>query len=198
MSPIVGKFETKHRMYMRVKKSLVLLLTFSIMVAVFTGCSKSDSPLTGEWAYLHDKETAAFTVTSKGKAVLDGTEYDCKYDDSFITLSASDSNTKKLRYILTDEGLILYKSTDYTYSGDGTPADVVGHWEDTKDSWSYDFTSDGAFVEDGFFSGKYTVNTSEGTIVLDYNEDFDDTTIYYTLSGNTITIEYPWKMVKLH
>ena len=183
---------------MRVKKSLVLLLTFSIAAAIFTGCSDKNNPLTGEWAYLHDKEKAAFTVTSNGKATLDGVTYDCKYDDSFITLSASDSNTKKLRYVLTDEGLVLYKSTDYTYSGDGIPTDIIGSWEDTKDSWSYDFSTEGDFVEDGFFSGTYKVNTSDNTIVLDYNEDFQDTTIYYSLSGNTLTIEYPWKMVKIH
>ena len=151
------------------KKSLVLLLTLSIIAAVFTGCSGDKNPLVGEWAYLHDKETTAFTVTSKGKANLDGVEYDCTYDDSFITLSASDSKTQKLRYILTDEGLVLYKSTDYTYSGDGTPTDVVGRWDCTPNSWSYDFTANGEFVEDGFFSGTYKVNTSDGTIVLDYN-----------------------------
>ena len=182
---------------MRVRKSLVLLLTFSIMIAIFTGCSDSKGPLDGKWAYIHDKETPAFVVLSNGRASLDGVEYECKYDDSFVTLTRSGSDVKKLRYLFAEDYLVLYKSTDYTYSGEGTPTDIVGLWEDETDSWSYEFTAEGAFVEDGFFSGTYVADLTEGTITLDYNEDFQNTKIYYTLSGNTLTIEYPWKMVKV-
>ena len=181
---------------MRVKKSLVLLLTFSIMIAIFTGCSDKKGSLDGKWAYIHDKEAAALTIDN-GKAVLDGTGYKCSYDDSFITLTNSDTETRKLRYLIAEDYLVLYKQTDYTYTGEGAPTGIVGLWEDTADNWSYEFTEEGNFVEDGFFSGTYKENPSEQTITLDYNEDFQDTVIYYSISGDQITIEYPWKMVKI-
>ena len=109
---------------MRVRKSFFLLLTFVIVIATFAGCSGQKGVLDGKWAYIHDKETAALTIESGGKAVLDGVKYDCSYDDSFIALTDSASKTKKLRYFYSDETLVLYKQTDYTYSGEGTPANI--------------------------------------------------------------------------
>ena len=52
-------------------------------------------------------------------------------------------------------------------------------------------------MEDGFFSGTYEVNETEGTVTLTYNDDIDETVIYYSVSGDTLTIEYPWPMVKI-
>ena len=183
---------------MKINKSVFLVLMICMLVSLMAGCSGSKGPLDGEWAYIHDTDKAALILESGGKASLDGVKYsDCTYDDAVITLTDSQSNVKKLRYVVTEKGILLYKATDYVRSDADSSSDIVGEWKDTPDNWSYEFTAEGTFVEDGFFSGTYKVNEAEGTITLTYNEDTDETVIYYSVSGDTLTIEYPWPMVKI-
>lgn len=186
----------EYRVVMKINKSVFLFLAVVMLISLMAGCSGSKGPLDGEWAYIHDTDKAALVIES-GKATLDGVKYGCTYDDAFITLTDSQSNVKKLRYVVTEKGILLYKSTDYVRSGEGSSSDVVGEWKDTPDNWSYEFTAEGTFVEDGFFSGTYEVNEADGTVTLTYGGDMDETVIYYSVSGDTLTIEYPWPMVKI-
>ena len=182
---------------MKINKSVFLVLMICMLISGACSCGGSKGPLDGQWAYIHDTDKAALIIQSDGKAVLDNVKYSCTYDGSYITLTDSDSNVKKLRYVVTEKGILLYKATDYVRSDADSSSDIVGEWKDTPDNWSYEFTAEGTFVEDGFFSGTYKVNEAEGTITLTYNEDTDETVIYFSVSGDTLTIEYPWPMVKI-
>lgn len=184
---------------MKVKKSIFLLLTLLIVTATIAGCgSGKKGPLDGKWAYNHDLKTAALTIDSNGKAVLDDVKYDCVYDDSYITLTNQKSGTQKLRYKFAGDNILLYKTAEYVYSGEGTPADIIGVWDDTPNNWSYEFTEEGKFLEDGFFPGTYERDDKAGTVTLTYDDGFKNTVIYYSISGNVLTIEYPWEMVRIN
>jgi hypothetical protein len=73
---------------------------------------------------------------------------------------------------------------------------IAGVWTDVNNSdYFYEFTEDGAFNEDGYFAGKYTVNEAEGTIRFVYDGDFPEALLYYTMEGDSLFVEYPWPMV---
>ena len=59
----------------------------------------------------------------------------------------------------------------------------------------YEFTEEGAFNEDGYFTGKYTVDEKEGRIDFTYDGDSSKAVLYYTVSDDSLIVEYPWPMV---
>ena len=63
------------------------------------------------------------------------------------------------------------------------------------EKYSYEFTEKGTFYEDQNFPGHYQVDESDHSIKLMYNDQFEDTYLYYSLDGDVLTIEYPWSMV---
>lgn len=173
-----------------------LLLSVLLIVFVLCGCGKNANvgPIAGEWAYIHDTQTAAFVVKNDGKAILDKVSYTAAADDTYITLKDSDGNEEKLKYVLDKDGMLLYKNTTYTFSGD-TPSGIIGTW--THDKWSFEFTEEGTFIEDGYFPGYYVVDEADKSIKLIYNDHFEDTTVYYEMNGNELLLQYPWRMVKM-
>lgn len=179
------------------KKCTALLLTAILLSSIFllAGCGKNvDSPLIGDWAYIHDTQTTVISLKSDGNAIYNGDKYTYTTDDNFINLSSKDK-TLKLRYEKTKDGFLMYQTTEYTYVSGGAPSSIVGLWSNASTKWSYEFTEDGTFNEDGYFPGHYSVDENEGTVKLMYNDHFEDTTIYYKISGTTLTIDYPWAMV---
>ena len=176
-------------------KALFLSLFMSAALLSFTGCSEEvESPLIGKWAYIHDAETTIINLKSNGKVVYNGNTYDYALDDEYIHLTGK-NGTLDLRYRYDGSEFLLYQTTEYLYVGEGTPDSILGTWQNTENRWSYEFTEDGTFNEDGYFPGYYTVDESARTVKLVYNDHFEDTVIYYTLSGNRLTIDYPWSMV---
>lgn len=175
----------------------VFLIALLVLLA---GCGSVElSPeaeeLQGEWAYVHTKDFASLVLKPNGKAVFENDDYtyDCK--DGRLILTDSHGDQLSMRYALEDGGLVIYKQSTYTYSSLTEPDGVVGLWGDEDDNWSFEFTEDGTFREDGYFPGYYTVNEDEGTIKLVYNDQFEDTVIYYSIDGYEMTVEYPWPMV---
>ena len=181
------------------KRFAVLFLT---IVLIFLCACGTDAELTdeakaicGSWAYIHDDATSVLQLKANGKAVFHDKNYTYNCDGGYIELLSSDGTQLRLRYVLDGEKLYLYEQTTYTYSGSGSPTGVVGMWEDKPDNWSFEFTQDGTFREDGYFPGRYSVNEADGTIKLMYNDHFEDTTVYYHVNGSELMIEYPWPMV---
>ena len=169
----------------------VLLIAAAMLLS---GCGEND-PLCGEWAYIHDPETPVLTLEANGKAKFNGADYTFKSDDTYIKL-ASGGETLDMRYVLEDDGMYLYETTVYTYASEGTPNGLTGRWECKAQNWTFEFTENGTFMEDAIFPGYYFADEAAGTIKLVYNDQFVDTVCYYTLSGNELRIEYPWRMVK--
>lgn len=180
------------------KKCTSLLLTSIMFLSlfIFGGCGeKSDSPLVGNWAYIHDTETTIISLKSDGKAEYEGEKYSYTTDDTYINLT-KDGESLKLRYELTKDGFLMYQTTEYEYQGDGTPESIIGNWYNPTTKWSYEFTEEGTFKEDGYFPGYFTVDENNSSIKLMYNDHFEDTIIYYGIEGTKLTIDYPWAMVK--
>lgn len=183
-----GRCEMKKAVYKYISLALLICAT----VVLTTGCSKS--AYDGEWAYIHDDKTVALTINGKN-AELDGAK--CKVTEEGDTLKLTSQNGAQYEIKASDtEGqIILYKSTTYTYEGDGEPNGLVGIWT-SSENWSFEFTEDGTFKEDGYFPGYYIDDTENHTFSLIYNDHFVDTVCNYSIDGNELTVQYPWPMVK--
>ncbi len=181
---------------MKLKKIVTLLCAVSIIAVIFVGCGDNSSKghLDGKWAYNHEPKKTALKIDGD-TAVLDGEKYSCSYDDEYVILTDKSGNTVKHRYYMDGEDLLFYKMTSYRYALEGEPDDFIGYWENDS-NWSFEFTEDGYFREDGYFPGMYVADNEKHSIMLMYNDSFQNTYIYYSLEGNVLTVEYPWKMVK--
>ena len=177
------------------------LLCVLLVLLLLAGCAKpaalspAEQALVGEWAYDHDSKTAVLVLKQDGSAKYDGAKYDrFAYDGERLTLTASDGTAQTIRCTHDGEGLLFYRSTVYERESgsDGLP----GVWHDSADNWTFEFTNTGGFMEDGYFPGTYTVDEDAGSFRLHYaGGQLDDTVCYYTLDGDTLTVEYPWRMV---
>ncbi len=185
------------------KKHLCAVLSLLLAAVLLTGCGKSAdlSPqaqqLVGKWSYLYEPESAALVLKADGTAQYDGKSYDLfTYDGMILELSCTDGPTAQIRCISDDEGLLVYRRTDYHCEAvhDG----LAGEWHSDEGGWSYAFNADGAFLEDGMFSGDYTIDEAAGTFCLRYADgQFADTLCFYSVSGDKLRVEYPWRMVKM-
>ncbi len=171
------------------------IILFAMLLLAAAGC-KPKSAINGSWAYNHDPKTPVLILKSNGRAELDGIAYSYTNDGNYLFLKGPDGSDLKLRYILEDGGMILYRPTDYQYAGAGTPRNLTGLWNCPEKKWSFEFTEKGTFLEDGYFPGYYSVDEKNSSITLDYMDEFRDTVCYYTLNGSVLTVEYPWKMVR--
>ena len=117
----------------------------------------------------------------------------CK-DEEYITLKDKRGTELKLKYVPDGEGILLYEKSTYEYKGEGKPEGLLGLW--TQDNgWSFEFTEDGKFGEEGIFFGHYRVDESDSSIKLMYDDPIPDAILYYSLDGDKLTIDYPWPMV---
>lgn len=180
---------------MRTKKIVSALSLVLLTAMMFTGCgSKVEGPFIGDWAYVHDSTETVLSLQSNGKAKYQGNDYKYTTDNDYIYLKSS-KGEEKIRYKMDGEKLYIYLTTEYTYDGEGTPDGIVGNWVCTPKKWSFEFTDQGTFKEDGYFPGYYSVDTEAKTVKLVYNDHFEDTVFYFEQEGNTLTVEYPWETV---
>lgn len=183
---------------MKRRKYSLIFFAILLMLMSMTACKskKEAQGICGSWAYSHDEKKEIVVFREDGTAKYEDKDYTFEYDSQFIKLKDADGQTLQLRYELNDRGIVLYMSTTYTYSGEGEPDGLVGEWSAKDGKWSYIFTEEGAFVEDTFFPGYYTVNEENSTVVLNYLEQYDEIVCYYQLEGNELRFDYPWQMVK--
>lgn len=170
----------------------ILTMCFICMIFVcLTGCSKT--AYDGKWAYIHDSKTVALTI-SGNKAEVDGQKCSVTAEGDILKLTAKDGTNYEIGPSDTKGQIILYKFTTYEYSGEGTPDGLVGIWK-SKEDWSFEFTDQGTFKEDGYFPGYYSEDKENKTFSLVYNDHFVDTVCGYSIEGNNLTVKYPWPMV---
>lgn len=187
---------------MNITKVLPAIFAVVFMLLLMTACgndttkSNEAQGILGSWAYTHDKETAVAIFRKDGTAQYEGKNYSFKCDSQFIKLKDKDGETIQLRYSLDDKGMYLYSNNTYTFSGEGEPNGLVGEWSCAEKNWSYSFTENGTFEEDGYFPGSYTVDNENSTFKLVYDDKFEDTVCYFQLEDNKLHIEYPWRMVR--
>ena len=184
-----------------------MLLLLTVMTLALTGCGHKDVSnlsdeakfLCGSWAYIHEPDKTALKLNDDLTAKLDGEKYTYEVKDSHIELTDKSGNTVSYRYLWDEHEnqLFFFKQNVYTYKGTGTPDGIVGLWECPEQNYKFEFTSEGTFQEDGYFPGYYVVDEEAGSFKLIYNDQFYDTTCYFTLNGNELLIEYPWPMVRV-
>ncbi|RKM56073.1 hypothetical protein D6856_14830 [Butyrivibrio sp. XB500-5] len=186
------------------KKSLIVgILIFATLT--LNGCGKKVE----SWAYNHEPDKEILALYDNGNAVFKNEKYKYIKDDKFITLTAKDGNEFKMHYDTDNEGIVLYEIEKYT-ACEGTDANgnsidfseedkqgIVGYWLHENGNSSFVFSNDGRFMEDNSFGGQYAVDEASGQIKLMYDADFrfQDAFLYYSVNGDTLTIEYPWPMV---
>lgn len=177
----------------RFLKNALSVLLFVMITVCFCACGKeaADPFLSGEWGYIHEPETTVLSFKGD-KVTFDGPKYSFTADGTYLHLTSGDTSVE-LRYMISGKHFYVYRTTEYTYTGEGTPEGLAGKWENPN-KWSFEFSDDGQFVEDGYFPGSYT---SDGkAFKLMYTDHFEDTVCFYTIDGNTLTVEYPWEMAQ--
>ena len=180
---------------MRIRKITACILLAVMTMVMMCGCGdKIDGPFIGNWAYVHDTTVTVLSLEKNGKAVYQGNQYTYTADDTYLYLKSSKENID-LRYKMDGEKLYIYQTTEYTFAGEGSPDGIIGYWVCNPNKWSFEFTDQGTFKEDSYFPGYYTVDENEQTVKLVYNDHFEDTVFYYSIDGDTLTIEYPWETV---
>ncbi|MBR4343764.1 MAG: hypothetical protein IKP88_13895 [Lachnospiraceae bacterium] len=190
----------------KIKRIVLTLLLITVFTLLY-GCSKD---IEGEsWAYNFEKTkeilrlnsdgTASYVIKvyENGEQVKKTKEYKSyKKDDSYITLTDKNGSELRLRYFKDDSGITVYETTEYEPILRKDENGIAGVWADKNNhDYFYDFTVDGSFYEDGYFTGKYTVDAEKGTINFVYDGDSSKAVLYYKLEGDSLTIEYPWPMV---
>ncbi len=187
---------------MRKRKNMLIPLICTVLLLV-TGCgstgknaiSEEAKAVCGSWAYIHDRETEVVRFQENGSAKYEDEKYTFNSDGTYITLTDKQQGTQKLRYLVDDEGMYLFKNTIYKFTGEGEPENLIGVWQDETTGWSFQFTEEGTFLEDGYFPGTFTADEKAGIVKLMYSDQFEDTVCYYHVEGNTLYMEYPWRMV---
>lgn len=181
---------------MRVKKYVTLFVAMALTAVSLIGCAEKNSgPYIGEWAYIHDDKTVALDIKDNGEAVFDGENYTYTVNDPYLIFKASDGTEKNMRYEMDGDNMLFYVPNTYIYEGEGSPEGLAGLWKDSTKKWSFEFTEDGTFKEDGYFPGYYQ-DMGDGSVKMVYNDHFPDTVMYYTIEGDELRVEYPWTMVK--
>ncbi len=176
---------------MKTNRQFALIILSALMITVLAGCGK----VTESWAYSHEPETEIISLWDNGKAVYNGDKYSYTKDDEYITLKDKSGTEQKLKYVPDGEGILLYEKSTYEYQGEGAPDGIIGLW--TQDNgWSFEFTEDGKFGEESIFFGHYSVDESNSSIKLMYDDPIPDAILYYSVDGDKLTIDYPWPMVK--
>lgn len=191
--------EIRHIMK-KIRFAAAFLLTMAL--TLLAGCGKKDTisgSFVGEWGYIHEPEVSALVLEADGDAVLDNVKYTYRSEDGKLVLTAKDGGAvTNMKYVADgDDGMYIYKTARYNYSGDGNAEGIIGVWNNDSSSMSFEFTGEGTFKEDGYFPGYYFEDTANHTIKLVYNDHFEDTVIYYSVDNNVLTVEYPWKMVRI-
>ncbi|MCR5399955.1 MAG: hypothetical protein K6E68_10550 [Lachnospiraceae bacterium] len=154
------------------------------------GCTAN----TDRWAYIHEPDKEVLALSDNGKAVFKGDKYTYTKDDTFIVLKDSSGASFDHRYVMDGEKMIFYERSTYTRDGGSASDGIAGMWRQDN-GWSFEFTSEGTFSEEGFFVGRYAVDEAAGTIKLMYADPIEDSLLYYSLDGDELTIDYPWPMV---
>lgn len=171
--------------------TVVLLLA---CLSGLTACRKADpTPLEGKWGYIYDPSAVILEV-SGDRLTYEGKKYSFSMDQEFLYLKRG-KEERKLRYLISGAHTYLYQTTDYQRTTDPQAVPLAGKWENRENSWSFEFTEKGEFLEDGYFPGTYSVS-DHGTFKLMYTDHFEDTECYYSINGQVLTVEYPWEIVK--
>lgn len=202
------------------RKAAILCLLFALILCLAAGCEdknkddgktdeKIDENIAERWAVAGENDTAVMTFYKDGTAVFYGTKYKSyAVEGSFLRFTSEDGTVTSVRYYDEQDeqgksSRFVYRSSEYkravetlsTLVSDDDP--LVGVWK--NGGLSFQFSNKGTFMEDGVLPGHYKVVQvgDENNIVLSYDGHLPDTVLFYKLDGDTLTVDYPWALVKM-
>ena len=178
---------------MKIIKKIVLAVLMVSAMQLLAGCGATSE----QWAYNHEPEDKILELFSNGKAEYKGQSYTYNKDASYIHLKDKSGNTTDIRYETDGEEMLLYEPSTYHREGGSTEDGIHGLWKQDEGKEFFQFNKDGKFSEDNIFFGSYGLDKDAGTIKLMYTDPLQDTILYYTLDGDSVTIEYPWRLVRI-
>ena len=181
------------------RKKLFGLLCTIAACAVLAGCGKQ---VKEQWAYTYELNEPVLIFYEDGSAEYKDDRYKSyEVTADHVCLTDKGGKTKEMKYYDSENGVRhLYDTKTYEFMESAIDLDsstLQGIW--TNDNgWSYQFTANGTFLEDGLWAGYYFVD-EDGSIRLRYDNDgnFDSISIYYTIDNGKLTVEYPWSLVKM-
>jgi len=176
------------------QRALTVFFILTVTVGLVTACKKADpTVLEGKWGYIHDPSVVI--LEAKGdRLTYEGKQYSFTVDGDHLVLKQGNEEVK-LRFLISGDHTYIYRTTDYVLKSSPQADPLIGQWENEQNKWSFEFTEKGEFLEDGIFPGTYSVS-DHGTFKLMYTDHFEDTECYYSITGQTLTVEYPWEIVK--
>lgn len=181
--------------------AVLFLAVLAIGIVVGRGSTvqqnEYEKMLIGDWAYLHDRDTAAASFKENGKAVFEGKKYGFSCDGEYIRFEDRSGEALALRYILNQDRMYVYIKSRYVLENGGAPEGIQGVWVCKEKNWTFEFTDKGTFMEDGVLTGHYFVDEENGIVKLAYEEALEDTVFYYQLTDEGLYIEYPWPMERM-
>ena len=179
------------------RKLFLLVLVCCISFAVVCG-SGEPCPLLGDWAFDYEPAAAVLTVKDDGTACWNGADFTWEDDGSFLLLKDQAGETASLRYLVKEGRVQVFLAGTYTRTAKDRDEEIFGAWKkDGSYGNSFIFEKDMRFMEDGTFVGTFSLDEEAGTFTLKYQPAiFEDTTCYFTREGDSMTVEYPWTVVK--
>ena len=155
----------------------------------------AEPPLAEEWVYPDTPETTILTLLQDGTFLFEDHLYTLRTDEALSQLQPQDAELPALRCQIADDVIILYRKDEYARHPKDQSTGLPGAWLSTTGGSVFILGSDGLFMEDGLFTGSYTVDETAHAFRLCYHDDFADTVCYYTLKEDHLILEYPWKLV---
>ena len=182
-----------------IRKIVFLALAGILILGIMAAASAEAAGFRpGDWAFNHEPEKSVLLLRDDGTAVWQGQECAWKDDGEYLHLVQDNGEDIPIRYLATEEKTLIWLPTEYVRA-EGIPGEgLLGAWIGKESAGStFIFREDGMFLEDGTFTGTFTVDPEKGSVLLVYIKYFDDTLCYFSLEGNDILkMEYPWPLVE--
>lgn len=181
-----------------VRRFAITLLTLCLLMTVPVGAPAEGSSvsLVGEWVFSDMPGTTLMYLKEDGSAIYGGQSlvWEDQHDALLLTDEAGES--LRLPYLPTGTGITVWLPSVFERISEiGGVGEITGTWRATGNSQSsFVFTLDGQFLEDGIFSGTYTVDEENATVKLQYSGPFADTEIFYVFMDEALVIYYPWAL----
>ena len=181
-------------------KKVLFLVTVFVLLCCFSGLlpAYAEGFPAGEWAFSSAPDVPILRIDGNGGALYKGLAYQYEDDGQFLTLTGEEGEALRLRYLVTEKVVYLYVDCAYSRKEGTAGEGIVGVWNlDGSETGFIEFTSNGRFLEDGYFDGTYEVDEENGSIRLIYTMYFNDTVCYFLQEGEHMNLEYPWSLSEI-
>lgn len=180
----------------RIRRFAIMLLTVCLFMTWAAPAEKPSVPPVGEWVFADIPDRTLMILNEDGTAFYGGQALIWEDAGGSLLLTDEAGAGVQLPYCPSETGMTVWLPSVFErISQIGGSGEIIGTWKAVGDSQSsFVFTEDGRFLEDGVFSGSYTVDAEKAAIKLRYQGPFADTDIFYAFMDEALVIYYPWAL----